>query len=99
MSFQTRGGIPRIRQLVVQTDGTNARPFRFEALSMGICLKTATNPVRLFFSQEDFDNDVNYWEHAPGDGTFDKPIEEKCVWMKGVGGPATVTLMVLHRKG
>jgi hypothetical protein len=98
MSFQTRGGIPRIRNLTVATDGTGARPFTFEALSMHLCIRTATNPVRVYFSQADFDADENFWEISTSE-LLDKPIEERCVWMRGVGGPASVDLMVLHRKG
>lgn len=97
MSVQTRGGIPRVNILSVATDGTNARPFRFKGTSMHLRIAARTNAVRIFFSQDDFDTDSNYIELAAGD-ILSEPIEEKCVWMKGVVGASDVELMVLYRK-
>lgn len=98
MGVQTRGGIPRVKQGLSIT--TSGRKVPFEALSTHVIVRTATNPVRLFFSKADYEADVNYWEVAVGEANkFDAPLEAREIYMKGNGGTATVDLIVFHRKG
>jgi len=100
MSVQTRGGIPRIFQ-GIQVPTTGLAPdgaWTFGGTSMRLRIRVTTFPVRIYFSQSDFDNDVDYWEIAAGT-EFDAQIEERCVWMRGVGGTASADLLVLYRKG
>jgi len=93
---QLRSGIPRIRDLSIDATG---RFVPFEALSIVVKLqRVAAFPVRLFFTEDDFTNDVNFWEVAVGE-TFNCPLEDRGVWVKGVGGTSTSTLLVTHRKG
>ena len=96
MSFQSRGGIPRARRYAAID--TTGQQIRFDALSMNVCLEPTGAALRVFFSQEDFDNDLNYWEIADGE-LFDKPIEDRCIWVKAAAGAAAVQMLVLHRKG
>lgn len=93
--MQQRGGIPRTRNITV---GTSGQFVQFVQLSMWVHLKTATNPVRLFNSQADFDADANYYEVGTSE-VYSVPLEDRGLWMKGVGGNAAVTLTVFHRKG
>lgn len=96
MGLQALGGIARVRDLSIDATG---RQVAFDALSMRIKFqRVAGNPIRLFFTEDDFNNDVNFWEVGVGED-FDCPIEDRCVWMKGDGGVSTLTMMVLHRKG
>jgi hypothetical protein len=95
MGFQSRGGIARV---VTDDIDTTGRIWKFQALSMRLKIRAATFPVRLFFTEADFDAGTNFWEIGTSED-FSEAIEDSQVWLKGVGGTASVTVMVLHRKG
>lgn len=96
MSLQARGGIPRNKNVTIDTTG---RFVQFDALSMWVHLRTATSPVRVFHNEDDFLADINYFEQAVGEPAYSLPIEDRGVWLKGVGGNAVVQMVVVHRKG
>lgn len=96
MSMQGRGGIPRGKTVAIDTTG---RFVQFDALSAAIVVRASTNAVRLFFSKDDFDGNVNFWEVKTTDIPFVIPLEDRGVWLKGVAGTSDVQLLILHRKG
>ena len=101
MSLQARGGIPRILNFNVGTAPTALEARRqFASLTSHIVVRASTNPVRVYFSEEDFTDNVNYWEVATGEANkLDLPIEERCAWFRAITGASDVDLLTLHRKG
>ncbi len=91
-----RGGIPRTKNLAIDTTG---RYVQFDALSAWIVLRSATAPCRIFHSEADFLADMDFYEQGVADAPLSLPLEDRGVWLKGQGGTAAVTLTVLHRKG
>lgn len=89
------GGIPRIRNITIDVTG---RYVQFDALSMHVVVKVTGGTLRVYFKQADFDDDQNYFELATGDD-FNLPIEDRGLWVRGVGGASDVQLLVIHRKG
>lgn len=98
MGIQTRGGIARCRNFSVDATGYRVRLAENNQLTQAVKIRCATNPVRLFFTEEDFDNDTNFWEVGTSD-TFELGIEDRAIWMKGNGGDSAVTLLTTLRKG
>ena len=98
MSNQAQGGIPRIRNLVISTAGVNAQPHKFNGASTHLRIVPRINPLRIYFSQDDFDADENFILIAV-DEVFSEPVEERCIFARGVGGDATTELLVIYKKG
>lgn len=96
MGTQFRGGIPRGKTVAIDTTG---RFVQFDAISAEIVIRASTNAVRLFFTKDDFDGNVNFWEVRLTDAPFAIPLEDRGVWMKGVAGTSDVQMLILHRKG
>ena len=94
MGLQALGGVPRTRTFTIDTTG---RFVQFDALSMWLDIK-ADAALDLFWSQADFDNGVNA-HRVDGGERFSLPVEDRGVWMQGVGGDVNVRMTVIHRKG
>lgn len=99
--FEGRGGIPNCQRLTVTTTG---RRYGFDFTTKYIKIRVLTAPCKMYFSQEDFDNDANYVlipvpaADAPY-GEWEGPVEAQGVWLKGVGGSSTVEMVVFQRRG
>jgi hypothetical protein len=98
--MEHRGGVPHVFAETVTTSGWKHDP---KFVSKYLQVMTATNPVKIFFSQADFDAGVNFilvpvpalqdlvvWEG---------PVEAREVWFLGVGGSAAVTAVFYQRRG
>jgi len=97
MSFQARGGIPRIMRETVTTTGAL---YRFPALSTHVQLRATTNPVRVYATAKDFTDDANYWTVAPGTAEMlDGPLEDEGLHLRATGGDAAVEILIYIRKG
>lgn len=95
MGMQVRGGIPQQRNLTIDATG---RSVRFLSLTTSITIKVGGGAVRVFFSEDDFDDDANFREIASGE-PFSEPIEMRTIWMKAVTVPADVQITAIIRKG
>ncbi|OGD36844.1 hypothetical protein A2V94_07085 [Candidatus Atribacteria bacterium RBG_16_35_8] len=90
---ETRGGAPEIFRADIDTGGL----YHFlKATSKWICIRVKTNTCRVFFTKEDFDNDINYIEIV-ADDCWKGPIETNKIWFKGVGGASSIELVVARR--
>jgi len=54
--------------------------------------EVTANPVRIFFSEEDFDADENYVQIAVGE-TWQAPISAKALWLKASAATSGVVLV------
>jgi hypothetical protein len=98
-----RGGFPVVWQEQV---GTAGREHLARVQTCYLQVYTATNPVRVYFSEADFNADENYVavpvaaaEHPWG---WEGPVElhpHRKVWFRGVGGNADVTAVFYQRRG
>ncbi len=95
MGIQSRGGFPVVSNPSITATG---RKIPFKGVSMNIALNTSTQAVRLYFTEDDFTNDVNFWT-VGATSSLDKPIESNALWIRSPGGTAAIELMILHRKG
>jgi len=96
MGMQNLGGIPRAKTVSIDTTG---RVVPFEALSMSILVRAAGNACRLYFTKDDFDANINFWEVRVADPPLQIPLEDRSIFMRGVVGASDVQLVVFHRKG
>lgn len=102
MSFEWRGGIPRVRRETVDTTG-RAYPFDPPGTSKWVRLRNlsaaALEVVRVYFTQADFDaNTDGYMELRAGD-IIREPLEAERLWLRSQSGTPTVEITVLHRRG
>lgn len=98
-----RGGFPIVWN---ETVGTGGREKRTRVQIGYLQVYTATNPVRVYFDEDDFIADQNYVsipvpaaEHPWG---WEGPVElapERKIWFRGVGGNADVTAVFYQRRG
>lgn len=100
MSVMTgRGGVPHVWRATVTVGGV---VHQLHARCFYLQLKTVTNPVKLYFTQEDFDNDEHYIAVAIASATephgFAGPVTADRVWLKGNGGSAAVELVSYDRQ-
>ena len=106
-AVQLRGGVPYVLRPNVPTAG-QAYAMPFATFWMKFRNK-GSNIVRLYFKQEDFDNDANYVElpvvaaTAPH-GEWEGPVEvdtfvQHQVWMKAQTAATVVELVAFQRRG
>lgn len=103
MSWERKGHPTRGQKVSVDATG---RKVNFDPPGTTAWLRvslTAASAVdgRIFFSQQDFDDDDNYLQITPEIATrpgaiYDGPYENTCIWLKGVAGTADFAL-VHHR--
>lgn len=89
--MQVRGGFPSPWQAVVPVAG---RAHQFPFWTSFLQVHADVNPVRLYFREEDFTADVNYWEGYD----FEGPAEILHLWLRGVGGNSTVQAVAYQRR-
>ena len=99
-----RGGVPLIFNATVNnTAGRMHRP-KCQGVNY-LQVKTATNPVKVYFHEADFDNDVNFITvpvAALQDITmWEGPVElvDGKIWFRGLGGNAVVEAVFYQRRG
>lgn len=97
--LETRGGQPHIFRDTITTTG---RTHAIKSVSKWICIRVATNPCRLFFTEDDFDNDANYIEVPVAStstpyGQWSGPIGTNQIWLKGVGGDSDIEFVATKR--
>lgn len=101
---QSRGGFPQVWQGTVGTTGAFTRP---KGQTSHIQVMAVTNPVRVYFREDDFNADVNFilvpvaaathpwgWEGPAELGAL--PVHK--IWFRGVGGNSDVTAVFYLRK-
>ena len=57
---------------------------------------TGANDVRIFWNQDDFDNDENYTTIPAGD-VFREPVEITKIWAKSAAATTDIEILALHR--
>lgn len=97
--FEGRGGIPHIFRATITTTG---REHDFRCISKEIYLRVNTAPCRIFFTEDDFDNNKNYIEvpvpsASTPDNNYHWPIQADKLWLKGVGASSVIELVVIRR--
>ncbi len=101
-----RGGFPQIYNATVLVAGGLFRP---KAPTNWLQVKTATFPVKVYFTLSDFENDTNFITvlvSALQDITmWEGPVElgedenGPVIWFKGLGGSAVVQAVFYQRRG
>jgi len=98
--MEGRGGAPHVFRATAATTG---RMHAFKAVSKWMRIRVATFPCKVYFTEADFDDDINYITvpvaaaDAPY-GEWEGPIEASAVWLAGVGGGSVVELVAALRK-
>jgi hypothetical protein len=98
---QTRGGFPHVFRASIDTIG---RKHDFPFVSLWLCIRTKTAPVRVYFTEADFTANANYiLVPVPAadtpHGEWKGPLEVDQVWLRGDGGTAAVELVAAQRRG
>lgn len=99
---QIRGGVPRVmRDDAVLATG---RKFNFPFYSAYLIVRLADSTgVKVFFTEDDFDNDENYITLPPAAGsTRDEwagPAELDAIWVKSAGVSSAIEIVVFQRRG
>jgi len=97
-----RGGVPRVFKAAI----TAVRKHDFPFICNYLKIRVRTNPCRMYFTEADATNDVNYvWIPVltidTPDGEWEGPVEARQVWLKSDDGTVTtnVELVVFQRRG
>ena len=106
MSLMTgRGGIPHVFRATIDSTGRKHR-FPFTCNYLQLRVPGATEPCRMYFTEDDFDNDENYVvaHLSSADtpyGEFSGPVEVYEVWLKcpSAGLTSDIELVVYQRRG
>ena len=100
--LEIRGGIPKVfREAITHTAGYH---HTFPFTTKYIQIRVLTNACKMYFSQADFDGDVDYVlvpipaAETPY-GEWRGIVEAKEIWLKGVTGSSTVELVAYQRRG
>lgn len=101
--LQARGGIPRVFRATIGTSGQK-HSFPFQTFYIVARNVGSSNALRIFFTEDDFDNDANYVTlPVPAtenpNGEWQGPVEAKEIWVKGVGGDGDLELVAFQRRG
>lgn len=98
--LEQRGGVPHVFRADIDTTG---RKHDFRQMAKYIQVQAVTNPVRLYFSLDDYTNDVNYLAVPVAAAThpwgWEGPAEVSEIWLKGDGGTSSVQLVAFLRRG
>lgn len=97
MSFENRGGIPRVFRATIDASGRAHDP-RFTSKYLQVSNEGGT-VLRIYFTEEDFTADANYLELAATTGFFEGPAEVQKVWFRAVVGPTNVVAVFYQRRG
>jgi hypothetical protein len=97
-----RGGVPHVwRQTGINTTG---RKHTLPHNSLYLIIRVTANPCRLFFTQKDYDDNVNYvLVPVPSAGTphgeWQGPVETGDVWLRADTTATDVELVTFQRRG
>ena len=104
---QIRGGVPHVVRDTIDTTGRMVH-FPFYLFHLQIRNKGA-NVVRMYFTQLDYTNDVNYVEVPVASptypyGEFEGPVETTAgdhedIWLKSITGSSAIELVGYQRRG
>jgi hypothetical protein len=101
--MQTRGGVPHLIKASVDTTG---RFFRFPFTSAYVLIRVTGQDLRIFFSEDDFNEALgtNYFTVGQESttnphGEFAAPMEARGLWMKGAADSAVMEMLVFQRRG
>lgn len=101
--LQTRGGVPALIKASVTTAG---RFYRFPFTTSAVLMRVTAEDLRIFFSQEDFDEvlGTSYFvvkkESASTPyGEFVAPMECQGLWLKAAANTAVVDILAFQRRG
>lgn len=105
--LQVRGGFPHVLNATVSN--TAGRVHRPKKQTNWVQVKTTTHPVKIYFTETDFDADQNFitvpvaafqditiWE-GPVELGEDK--QGPVIWFRGDGGDAVVQAVFYQRRG
>jgi len=101
-----RGGIPYVVREAITTTGRKVRvPFYM----MHLKIRVDTAPCKLYFTEEDFNADVNYVlipvpSASTPYGEWEGPVETAHgtnvdLWLRGSGGSSDIELVAFQRRG
>lgn len=104
--LQVRGGFPHVFNATIDTTG---RPHRPKKQTSWLQVKTATNPVKIYFTEADFNAGINFitvpvpalqditmWE---GPVELGEDESGPVIWFQGDGGNAVVQAVFYQRRG
>lgn len=104
--LQTRSGFPRVFKADITTSGIVYHP---KMQISYLQVYAVTNPLKVYFTEEDFDNDENYVSvpvaAAATPWGWEGPVElgydgaTPALWLKGDGGTSSVTIVFYQRRG
>lgn len=93
MGIKTNGGVGRVFRPTVDATG---RRYGLGGPSAHLSLHPLTNDCRLYFTEESFDADIDYWTLVSG-VVFQAPIEARAIWLRSAAG--TVVEILNCNKG
>ncbi len=101
--LQTRGGIPRVFRDSIDTTGRD-HSLPFTSSFVIARNRGTTDIVRMYFLEDDFDNDENYVEltipsAATPYGEWSGPVEAQKLWFRAAAGSEPVEVVVFQRRG
>ena len=106
MSAEIRGGIPRTRRITafdttgraIVLQGNPGTRINTKWLRIQ---NTGGNALKVYWTLDDFTNDVHYMTVAATTGVLEGPIEldNATFWAKAAAGTTTVEVMGIHRRG
>lgn len=93
-----RGGIPRVYRMTIDETGVG---WDFQFTTNWLKIRASTNPVRMYFTEDDYDNDEAYVLVPEGDRGWEGPAEADKVWLRcPVGGSTSeVEMIAFQRRG
>lgn len=99
--LEVRGGFPKVfRESVATTGWHHTFPFTTKYVQ----IRVLTNACKVYFTQADFDADVDYIlipvpaAETPY-GEWQGPVEAKEIWLKGVTAASAVEMVAYQRRG
>ena len=103
MSMENRGGYPNVlRDTILSTGDAYYHFWRF--ISKYVKARSASFPVKMYFTAEDAAADTNYIIiPAATAGTtetnWEGPLEVNQVWLKAIGGSTLIEFVAFQRRG
>jgi hypothetical protein len=100
--MESRGGAPHVFRDTI--DNSAGRMHQFPFVSKHLQVRAASNPCKLYFTEEDFTADANYVvvpvaSTSTPNGEWVGPVEASKIWLKGSGGSSTIELVAFQRRG
>ena len=97
MSFENRGGIPRVFR--VTTDAVGGQ-HNFLAVTKYLQISNeGGDMLRVYFTEQDYTADQNYISLAAVTGFFDGPVEAQSIWFRADTTTTDLFMVSYHRRG